>query len=121
SVLILPVFKIWHRHGTKAIRFERFRKIDELFGLRERQWFEQHCVDGGEDRSVGADAECKCECSDQSEAGSLCHHANAIAQILDEVPHATAPQAIHRLRRLFIYLCNLWISHLTFMTTNVRS
>ena len=60
---------------------------DELAGLCVGQWIEEHAVDDGEERGIGADAESQGEQGDGRKAWRFEEHAQGITQVLEQDGH----------------------------------
>jgi len=80
-----------HAGGCGAIRHEQ---VDhhQLVRLREGQRLQQQCVDEGEDRGVGADAEGERDDRDQGEDRRLDERANRVANVLSNGLHGATPR-----------------------------
>ena len=57
SIHAAPVFKVGGRNGAVLEVRHLGEQRDDLLGMRERQWAEQHPVNHGKDRGIGANAE----------------------------------------------------------------
>ena len=89
--LLLPVLEVRRGDGIARLRVDPVVLPDHRDAIRraKRQRTKQHAVDDGEHRGVRADTERQGEDDDGSEAGTLAHQAQGVAEILEK--HVGAP------------------------------
>ena len=74
--------------GTLALRHQHVHEHQPL-GVGERQRLEQHGVDDGEDRGIGADAERERGDGDRRKCRRAAQQPQRVADVLEEIAHGT--------------------------------
>src|SRR5215510_6501567 len=76
------------------------RQGDKLFGVFDRQRFEQHSVNQAKDSGVRSNAERERENGDGGEAGFLQQHSRAVAQVLKQCLHEISWKRLQTLDKI---------------------